>query len=55
MVAQATDEWAEAIKVLRPIAREAAGLILAQELERSVRQWMDAGGTPREVARKRKR
>jgi DNA-binding transcriptional MerR regulator len=55
MVAQATDEWAEAIKVVRPIAREAAGLILAQELERSVRQWMDAGGTPREVARKRKR
>jgi DNA-binding transcriptional MerR regulator len=55
MVAQATDEWAEAIKVLRPIAREASGLILAQELERSVRQWMDAGGTPREAARKRKR
>jgi DNA-binding transcriptional MerR regulator len=54
-VARATDEWAEAIKVLRPIAREAAGLILAQELERSVRQWMDAGGTPRKVARKRQR
>lgn len=49
------DEWADAIGELRPIAREAASLVLAQELERAVRQWMDAGGSPRDVARRRRR
>lgn len=49
------DEWAEAMDELRPIAREAAGLVLGQELERAVRQWMDAGGAPRDLARRRRR
>ena len=32
------DEVAEAIATLRPVAREAAGVILAQEIERALRQ-----------------
>lgn len=55
LLMQGKGELAESIQALRPIAREAAGLILSQELERAVRQWMDAGGIPRDVARRRRR
>jgi DNA-binding transcriptional MerR regulator len=54
LVTKGTEEWAKAIQALRPIAREASGLILAHELERAVRRWMDSGGTPRSAARRRR-
>jgi len=37
------DELATAVGALRPIARETTGLILAQEVERALRQLVDAG------------
>lgn len=37
------DELATAIGALRPIAREVTGLILAQEVERALRQLVDSG------------
>jgi DNA-binding transcriptional MerR regulator len=40
------DELASALTVLRPIAREAAGIILAQEVERGLRGLLEAGPTP---------
>jgi DNA-binding transcriptional MerR regulator len=39
------DELASAITALRPIAREAAGIILAQEVERGLRGLLEAGPT----------
>jgi len=38
-----TDELATALASLRPIAREAAGIILAHEIERGLRQLLEAG------------
>jgi DNA-binding transcriptional MerR regulator len=38
-------ELASAISALRPIAREAAGIILAQEVERGLRNLIEAGPT----------
>lgn len=38
-------EMASAVTVLRPIAREAAGIILAQELERGLGRLLEAGPT----------
>ena len=37
------DELATALSTLRPIAREAAGIILAHEVERGLRQLLEAG------------
>ncbi len=37
------EELATAVGALRPIARETTGLILAQEVERALRQLVDAG------------
>jgi len=36
-------EFATAIGALRPIARETTSLILAQEVERALRQLVDSG------------
>lgn len=38
-------ELATALRTLRPIAREAAGIILAHEIERGLRELLDAGPT----------
>jgi hypothetical protein len=38
-------ELASAVTALRPIAREAAGIILAQEVERGLRSLLEAGPT----------
>lgn len=40
-----TDELATALATLRPIAREAAGIILAHEVERGLRGLLDRGPT----------
>jgi DNA-binding transcriptional MerR regulator len=44
------DELATAVGALRPIARETTGLILAQEVERALRQLVDAGPSALERA-----
>ncbi len=53
-------ELASAVTALRPIAREAAGIILAQEVERGLRRLLEAGPTalrrrsaPNKVRRRR--
>jgi DNA-binding transcriptional MerR regulator len=40
-----TTELAAALNTLRPIAREAAGIVLAHEIERGLRELLDAGPT----------
>ncbi len=40
------DELASALTALRPIAKEAAGIILAQEVERGLRGLLEVGPTP---------
>ena len=47
------EELATAVGALRPIARETTGLILAQEVERALRQLVDAGPAAIERAIKR--
>jgi DNA-binding transcriptional MerR regulator len=47
------EEVATAIGALRPIARETTSLILAQEVERALRQLVDAG--PAAIARSQRR
>lgn len=53
-----TDELAAALDTLRPIAREAAGVILAHEVERGIRGLLEAGPSamrPRRSSAKRTR
>ncbi|MGO8861958.1 MAG: MerR family transcriptional regulator [Acidimicrobiales bacterium] len=54
-----TDELAASLRALRPIAREAAGIILAHEVERGIRGLIQAGPTaarhrPRGSTRRRR-
>jgi DNA-binding transcriptional MerR regulator len=46
------EELTRAVEALRPIAREAAGVILAQEVERALRQFLAAGAP---TSRRRRR
>ena len=52
-VDRAVAELATAVGALRPIARETTSLIVAQEVERALRQLVDGG--PAAIARARKR
>jgi hypothetical protein len=47
------EELATAVGALRPVARETTSLILAQEVERALRQLVDRG--PEAVVRARRR
>ncbi len=42
---ESATEVATALNTLRPIAREAAGIVLAHEIERGLRELLDAGPT----------